>query len=364
MSEPQWLLYGAYGYTGHLIARRAVEEGHAPLLAGRNEERLRAVGDELGLEWVRAEIGELTDVLGRFPERAATLVNAAGPFTATAERVLDACLERGMHYLDVTGEVRVLEELFRKDAQARHRGITAVPAVGFDVVPSDSLALRLHEKVRAGLRLELAFRTPPGSSRGTLKTILTHLPAGGLQRRGGVLIRGHLGEGGRSVPFPDRDRYCVPVPWGDLVTAYRTTGIPDVVTYMAMSPSRARNLRILASTMGRLLTIPRLRRWAFHAVDALNPSPEKKRRHDARSMIWGRVESPDGRAAWGAVETMEGYGFTAAAVLRALERLRTGGTEAGVLTPTQAFGVDFVEEVPGTKIQGPLMEGAPRAHQE
>ena len=50
MSKKQWMIYGANGYTGELIARQAVSEGLQPVLAGRNAARVQALADELGLE--------------------------------------------------------------------------------------------------------------------------------------------------------------------------------------------------------------------------------------------------------------------------------------------------------------------------
>ena len=48
-STPRWLLYGASGYTGRMIAEEAVRRGHRPVLAGRSAERVRPLAESLGL---------------------------------------------------------------------------------------------------------------------------------------------------------------------------------------------------------------------------------------------------------------------------------------------------------------------------
>ena len=50
MSNSNWLIYGANGYTGELIAREAAKRGWRPILAGRNREQVGALAAELKLE--------------------------------------------------------------------------------------------------------------------------------------------------------------------------------------------------------------------------------------------------------------------------------------------------------------------------
>ncbi len=358
MERPAWMLYGAYGYTGRLIAAEAVRRGHQPLLGGRDPRRLRLVAKELGLRSVEVEVDEIEGPLSRLADGGLVL-NAAGPFVRTAQPVLDACLRAGVSYLDLTGEVPVIEDLFRRHREVRDRGIAAVPAVGFDVVPTDSLAQRLRDTLGAGFLLELAFQSPGGPSRGTLRTILEQIPMGSLRRRGGVLIHGRLGEGGRTIPFPDGDRYAIPIPWGDLATAYRTIGAVDIVTYMCVPRGKARRLRTVAPMLGRILSVPPFLRAIQRIAPALSRGPDEKKRAEGRSRIWGRLETQDGRAAWGSVTVQEGYRFTAASAVRAVERTLEG-LKPGVQTPTQAFGTGFLEEIPETEVIGPFTEGVPR----
>lgn len=169
-----FLIYGANGFTGSLIAREAVRRRMNPLLAGRSPEKLAQLAGELNLEHrvfsldSRAAIAE--GIRG-----VHTLLNCAGPFSQTAQPLADACLRAGTHYLDITGEANVFETLAGRDAEAKSAGIVLMPGVGFDVVPSDCLAVHLKRRLPTATRLTLAFQSSSRMSRGTALTVLEGL---------------------------------------------------------------------------------------------------------------------------------------------------------------------------------------------
>ena len=78
-----WMIYGANGYTGELIAREAVRRGMTPVLAGRRRDSIEPLARALGLE---ARIFALDDAR----QAAASLqglglvLHCAGPFSATS----------------------------------------------------------------------------------------------------------------------------------------------------------------------------------------------------------------------------------------------------------------------------------------
>src|SRR6266545_4114126 len=117
-SSPTFLLYGANGYTGELIAEEAVRRGLRPILAGRREEAVRPIAERLGLE---RRIFALTspDEIARQLDGVAAVLLAAGPFSATSAPVVEACLRARKHYLDITGEIEVFEAIFRRGPQTR-----------------------------------------------------------------------------------------------------------------------------------------------------------------------------------------------------------------------------------------------------
>jgi short subunit dehydrogenase-like uncharacterized protein len=240
-----YLVYGANGYTGRLIARYAVERGHRPILAGRNVRAVEAVGSELGLQ------ARLFDV------RA--VLHCAGPFAHTSRPMVDACLRNRVTYLDITGEVSVFETCAARDAEARDAGVMLMPGGGFDVVPSDCLAAHLKQRLPTATELSLAISGLTQASRGTAATMIESVHRGGLVRRGGVLTPVALGHRSRVIDFGRGPETAVAMPWGDVSTAYRSTGIPDITVYMAM-PAAVRAGVAFAGIMAPLLANPILQR--------------------------------------------------------------------------------------------------------
>src|SRR4051812_44877041 len=131
MTKPRWMIYGANGYTGELIARAAAEL--RPVLAGRNSEAITALARELHCD------GRVFDLDNPQFHGISLVLHCAGPFIHTSAPMVRACLDYGAHYLDITGEIAVFESIMARSDDARHRGITLLPGVGFDVVPTDCL---------------------------------------------------------------------------------------------------------------------------------------------------------------------------------------------------------------------------------
>lgn len=135
-----WMIYGANGYTGRLIAQEAKRRGLTPILAGRNGPEIRQMGVQLGLE---TRIFTLVDaaLVARHLSGVAAVLHRAGPFSATSAPMLASCLHARSHYLDITGEIAVFEAIFARAAEFKQAGIVVMPGVGFDIVPSDGLVL-------------------------------------------------------------------------------------------------------------------------------------------------------------------------------------------------------------------------------
>ena len=132
------------------------------------------MAERLGLEAVAFDLKDAASVL---QERQVKLVlHAAGPFIHTSRPMLEACLEVGAHYLDLTGEILVFEDTFAHDQAAREAGIVLMSGVGFDIVPSDCLIKYVADQVDNPERVELVVASPSvsngeiGASPGTLKT--------------------------------------------------------------------------------------------------------------------------------------------------------------------------------------------------
>jgi short subunit dehydrogenase-like uncharacterized protein len=341
-----WLLYGAYGYTGARIARLAVERGERPTLAGRNPDATATLAAELGLPYCALGLDDparLREALGGF--RA--VLHCAGPFSATSRPMADACLDVGVHYLDITGEIAVFEALAARTEEARAAGVCLLPGVGFDVVPTDCLAALLAERLPGANELELAFKGAGTPSRGTARTMLEVARDGGAARVNGRIERVPLAWKTMEVPFPSGPRMAAAIPWGDVSTAFTSTGIPNITVYLAMPRGNLRALPWLdrlAPLLGSTASQSILRR----VVDRQAHGPSAATTATGRSEVWGRVRHPDGRSVTGTLTCPEGYRLTADSALRAI--VRRDDLPAGFQTPSTALGARFISECEGVTL--------------
>ncbi|MFT3840880.1 MAG: saccharopine dehydrogenase NADP-binding domain-containing protein [Myxococcaceae bacterium] len=347
-----WVIYGATGYTGKLIAEHAVKRGLKPLLAGRSEEKLAPLAKELGLEHRAVSIDDAAG-LRKLLEGKKVVVHAAGPFVRTAKQMAEACLDTQTHYVDITGEVKAMEAVYALDARAKERGVVLVTAGGFDVVPTDCLAAYVAQKAPGGARLEIDIFPKGAPSAGTMASLLGMIESGGLTRRGGELVHAPLLKNPARVRFPRGEMWSFPSPLGDLASGFRSTGIPEIVTRMAMPDRQATFLKAAGAVSGLTeaalklaLTTGPIRGALEKRVAKIQGANEQKRGR-GYCQVRAKVTGPNGSAeAW--METPDGYTFTYEVVLLEVDRLLKTD-KRGALAPSQAFGVDFALEVPGTK---------------
>jgi short subunit dehydrogenase-like uncharacterized protein len=342
-----FLLYGANGYTGRLIAHEARRRGLRPTLAGRNAAEVAALAAELGFEHRVASLEDRAALDAAVSGHQAVL-HAAGPFSRTVAPMFEACLRHGAHYHDITGEIGVFEGLAARDAEARTRGITVLPGVGFDVVPTDCLALYLKQRLPSATSLILAFMARGGISRGTALTTVERLGEPGMVRKGGKLTPVPIGYRTRHVDFGRGPVLTMTIPWGDVATAWYSTGIPDVEVYLAVPPTALRSLRI-SRMISPLLRLPPVKALAAWSIRQRPPGPSDDARARGGTIVMGLVEDGAGAKAVARWSGPDGYTFTAHAALNAVSRVLEGGIAIGFQTPSRAFGADFAMQVFGTK---------------
>jgi short subunit dehydrogenase-like uncharacterized protein len=340
-----WLLYGANGYTGELIARRAVSAGERPLLGGRSAIEVGRLAAELGLEHRVFALDDPAAVDQGLAGVAAVL-HCAGPFSRTATPMADGCLRARAHYLDITGEIEVFEGLAARQAEAVGAGITLLPGVGFDVVPSDCLAAHLHRRLPSATHLALGFQGSSRLSRGTATTMAENLHRGGAVRRAGRITAVPAAWRTRIIDFGSGPARAITIPWGDVATAYYTTGIPNVEVYTA-APARLRALLAVARPLLPLLGTPPVQSFLRGRIRSAPPGPSAEHRARSRSLLWGEARDAT-QAVVSRLETLEAYELTSRTALLALQRVLAGGTRPGFETPARAFGPDFVLEIEGT----------------
>lgn len=347
--NPSWMLYGAYGFTGRLLIAEAVRRGHRPVLAGRNAAFLAELGTKYDLDWLALDL-DYAPRLHKTVDRFDLVFHAAGPFVATSEPMIRACLAGRAHYIDITGEIQVFENTFRHDTEARERGIVLMSGGGFDIVPSDCLARHVADQVPDATHLETAIHALASVTSGTVKSGLANLdvsPKGSLVRRNDRLVQQPLGKGSRKVRFSDqRVRTVSPFPWGDLVTAAHTTGIPNITSYLALP--RVPGLRLFGGTSTRFLALSPVRRMADRVANIAFHGPDEASQRTSRTYLYARAINDAGQSMEAWLETVEVYRFTALAGIQLVERV-LGTNLSGALTPAGAFGSDFVLGIEGTR---------------
>lgn len=348
MGHPSnWMIYGATGYTGRLIAEEAVRQGKTPILAGRNLTQLESLATTLGCSSRAFSLQGGGDQVARHLERVSAVLHCAGPFVHTARPMREACLRAGIHYLDITGEIAAIEAAAAGHEAARNAGVSLIPAVGFDVVPSDCLATMLAQRLPGAMRLELAFLAPASISRGTAKTVIEALPRGGWVRQGGRLHQVPFAWKTRTVPFRDGLRTAMTVPWGDVASAWYSTGIPEIEVYLATPAATIACIRCLrfAAVLTRLRSVRRSLQWL---VDRFVVGPSVEEDRQKHGSFWGMAVDPTGRAVEATLVTPGSYYLTVLTALAAVDRVLAGSAPVGFSTPSKAFGADWILSIPGT----------------
>jgi short subunit dehydrogenase-like uncharacterized protein len=346
MATNDFLLYGANGYTGRLIARLSKEYGLRPLLAGRNKASLQKMAGELGLEFritTLENMHDLQEVLSTVP----AVLNTAGPFQFTAKPMIEACLATGKHYLDITGEISVFEMARLYNRQAEKAGIILLPGTGFDVVPTDCMARYLKDRMPDAISLKLAFTTLGGAlSRGTALTMIESLGQSGASRKNSRIVREPVGKNAMWVDYGSMQKFVMSIPWGDIATAYHTTGIPDIETYTGVSPLVYRLMKF-QNMFNWLLRTRFFRSLAKKKINKGPAGPSEKDRLQAKSLVWGQVENASGQSIQAHFSGPEGYTFTSHSSLVLMKKILTQKPEAGFKTPAGLFGAGLLQEVPG-----------------
>jgi len=344
----KFLLYGANGYTGQLISRYAMETGLTPILAGRNKESITSLATANNLEYRIFDLSEQAEV-DRALKGVRLVLHAAGPFIYTAKPMIRACLRNGVHYLDITGEIAVFEMASRFNKRAEEKQLVIMPGVGFDVVPTDCMAVYLKQKMPDATRLRLGFGSVGGGiSRGTAMTMIEGLGAGSAERVNGRIVRVPLAKKTLTVKVGGKVYRLMSIPWGDVSTAYHSTGIPNIETYTAVSGTTMRMAR-LQNYFGAIMRSEAVKRYFRKKAEKRPAGPSDARRKRARSFVYGEATNDRGEHASALMHTPEGYTLTAMTSTMIVKAVLNGEIESGFQTPAKAMGADFILEVEGTK---------------
>ena len=349
-SEKKWMIYGVTGYTGKHCAEEAVRRGLQPVVAGRNRKLVEAAAAKLNLPCAVFSLDQ--------PDKAAAalqdmdlVLNCAGPFSATIQPFLEACVRSRCHYLDVTGEIPVFEYVHPNTERWKEAGIAVVPGVGFDVVPTDCIAALLKEALPDAVQLRMAFKSKTGKvSPGTAKTILEGFSKGGMIRHEGRLVSIPSGSLVRKIPYADGEYLSVSIPWGDVSTAYYSTGIPNIELYTAMPEDRLQLVRLMRY-LAPLVRLRPVQRLIKNQIAQTVKGPTEAERLADTSELYGVATNGAGERKEIWMSAPNGYTLTFDAAVSAAERVLEEEGFAGAYTPSQAFGADFAGTLEGVSLR-------------
>ncbi|HET6594021.1 MAG TPA: saccharopine dehydrogenase NADP-binding domain-containing protein [Anaerolineales bacterium] len=336
-----FLIYGSYGYTGQLIVERALQQGLSPILAGRNEKKLRIQAEQHNLN-CRAFALQDTAKLDSALLEVDAVLHCAGPFVHTFRQMAEACLRTKRHYVDISGEIPSFEALARMDTEAKQAGIMLLPGAGFDVVPSDCLAAHLKQRLPSARQYRLFLRgVGAGVSRGTAKSAIENMHRQGTIRRDGQLVQVPPAWNVRERDFGHGYTKVVSVGWGDVSTAYYSTGIPNIETYLAF-PEAAINILRFTRVIGPLMYNRGTKRILKSLVDLFLKPPREERRRNALAIFVGEVIGQKGERAVARLITPEGYTCTALTTIEIMKRILNEEWKPGFQTPSLAYGSNFI----------------------
>jgi short subunit dehydrogenase-like uncharacterized protein len=352
--QHSFLLYGANGYTGELIARFASQYNLLPILAGRRKEAIEPLATKLGLPYRIFDLQDKTALITAL-KAVKLMVHCAGPYDHTAKPVVEACLETQTHYIDLNGDLDVFEEIKKYDQQAKDKNIMLLPGAGFDVVPTDCLALWLKKKLPDAHQLEIAFAILGSKlSRGTSMTTILKLGEPGAIRKNGIITPEPVGKTGRWVEFATdttggkKKLFVMSIPWGDISTAYFSTGIPNITSYTSI-PKGVWLFNKGQVLFNWLLRTSFVRNIARSVINRQSPGPGDAIRDKAMSLIRAEAKNQKGETAVVNMICPEAYSFTAASMLLVSQKILNGNYKAGYQTPSSAYGEELVMELEGVK---------------
>ena len=286
-----FLLYGSTGFVGSYIAHQAVQQGLHPIIAGRNAEKVKNQAQELGVDYRVFDLGD-AETMDKALGEVSAVLHCAGPFHYTSKQMVEGCLRTHTHYLDLSGDIPVLESLIARDEDARNKGIMILPGVGLDIVPTDCLSVHLKKRLPSATKLTLAYHSdgPAKLPPGTAKTAINLVTYGTKIRLNGKLESTPRGLKRKTFDFGQGPINAIRLTWGDLFTAFYSTGIPNIEVYGAMT-KYVEAQKALSELLHPLFKLNFVRNYFKRTLKA-GSTPEELA--GTRTHVWGEVEDDRG----------------------------------------------------------------------
>ncbi|GAA0282575.1 saccharopine dehydrogenase NADP-binding domain-containing protein [Cryptosporangium japonicum] len=228
-------VYGAYGHTGRFVVAELARRGFTPVVSGRDEHRLRALGYE-----ARPAAVDDPAALDRALAGAAAVINCAGPFAVTAGPVVEAAVRAGIPYVDVAAEIEANVDTFARFGD--RTDTTIVPAMAFFGGLGDLLATAAVGDWAGADEAHVAYGL--SSWHPTNGTRVAGVVS--RERRGGRRVRftgGRLeyhDDAPRTVTwnFPEPRGVVAEFSMADVVTIPSHLAIPSVCSYLTVEAVR------------------------------------------------------------------------------------------------------------------------------
>jgi saccharopine dehydrogenase (NAD+, L-lysine-forming) len=336
------VVYGAYGKTGALIARVAVERGHEVVLSGSDRGRLERLSTEIGMPAMPARLDDQT-ALRQVMRGAACVIHVAGPFATTFRPMVEACCREAVPYLDLNGELDVFRALEEFVGNQRPP-IPVLSGAGFGVTAGESAAMHAVSMLGHPNRVWLGLMPDLGQrSRGAVESTLRTVAQGGAVVENGVFVRERVGRRSFSATLAGRKESFISMPLGELWAVRRSTAASNVIAGVTRpAPERiflqSGGLRFLARS-------ERMRQWLVARL--ARDGAQEGRVFESR--VWARAEDSEGGWAEAVLKMAEGYRWSAEAAVRAAEQVAVD-RRSGLWTPGQYLGKGFALGVPSTQL--------------
>lgn len=380
--RPTLLLYGASGFSGRLLAEELAREDERGqracdlIIAGRDAGELARMSEELDVPYRVFGLDERREVRTALRD-ADVVLNAAGPFAATAERLAKVALEVGSDYVDIGGESDIFRRLIDLVPDARARHCVIAPCVGFWAAASnllldlalDQAATTLDEftvriamsrievyspgsvaTVWRSLREQVLVVRAVRDKKGVAEMRLWHEPVGRLERRFDL-----------RDPEDAEPRICIgsAVSLVDTIAALHTLRKRGLVasaieSYVEMDEAE-RMLYQAGSWLTPVTALPWLRKAMEPSLQMLSLPPSAAERKRSPHLVLLELEAADGSVQRWRWKTPNVYEFTARIAAAIAVRIGSNPDLDGWMTASDVLKyqqVDFGVAAPVE--EGPL----------
>jgi len=399
MTDHDLLLWGATGYTGRLVADYLAL--HAPpdlrwAIGGRDRDRLEGVRAGLGRD-VEVVVGDALDraSIDGVVRRTRVVVSTVGPYARYGTPLVEACVEHGVDYCDITGEPHwIRSNIDRLHDRAVDSGARIVHCCGFDSVPSDLGVWMLHDHLGRthGRRLAAArlyvMKMRGGFSGGTIASMLGLMEQAGRDRSIRRVLadpyslnpegerRGPDGREQRGARFDEQlGRWTAPFLMAGINTRVvrRSNALLDypygrdfrydeAMVARGRMHARTIGLGLAAMTLGGVIGPTRWLMRRFLPAPGEGPTPEEREAGFFEIKLLGTSDGDDPLEVTGTVrgDGDPGYRETSKMLAESALCLARDGVSArgGILTPASCMGQPLLERL---RAAGMTFDTAPRA---